>query len=132
MNTESRRIIKKVEQKQRIKNAEIVLPKKNRISIKNKIKQVYRSIQTHFKKKNSKISFTELAGKEKQGRIATFLPLLHLDNQRKIWLEQENHFDEIYIWLKKIQAIDFSCLQSNTLFKHITVNQNVALFAALR
>ncbi len=25
-----------------------------------------------------------------------------LDNQGKIWLEQEAHFEEIYIWLKRI------------------------------
>ncbi len=27
---------------------------------------------------------------------------MHLENQQKIWLEQENHFEEIYVWLKKV------------------------------
>ena len=25
--------------------------------------------------------------------------MLHLETQKKVWLEQNNHFDEIYIWL---------------------------------
>ena len=27
--------------------------------------------------------------------------MLHLDHQKKVWLEQEVHFDEFYIWLKE-------------------------------
>jgi len=30
------------------------------------------------------------------------MPLLHLECQKKIWLEQEAHFEEIHIWLKEI------------------------------
>ena len=26
---------------------------------------------------------------------------IHLENQKKVWLEQEDHFKEINIWLKK-------------------------------
>ena len=41
-------------------------------------------------------------GENKEEKIISFLPLLHLECQKKIWLEQESHFDEIYIWLKKV------------------------------
>ena len=33
--------------------------------------------------------------------ITSFYPLLHLDNQKKVWLHQPEHFEEIDIWLKK-------------------------------
>jgi len=28
--------------------------------------------------------------------------LLQLENNKKIWLEQEKHFEEIHIWLKEV------------------------------
>ena len=34
--------------------------------------------------------------------MITFSSLLHLDHQKKVWLEQEKHFEEIHIWLKEI------------------------------
>ena len=45
-----------------------------------------------------KISFTELAGTDKEERIISFLMLLNLESQRKIWLDQNSHFEEFYIW----------------------------------
>jgi hypothetical protein len=33
-------------------------------------------------------------------KIASFVPLLHLDNQQKVWLEQEGHLEEIWILMK--------------------------------
>ena len=43
----------------------------------------------------------ERLSKNKEERIISFTPLLHLENQKKVWLDQEVHFGEIYIWLKK-------------------------------
>ena len=44
------------------------------------------------------ITFTELVGSDKkQDKLATFVPLLHLSNQEKVDLSQEEHFKEIYI-----------------------------------
>ena len=40
-------------------------------------------------------------GKSKKEKIITFNSLLHLENQKKIWIEQSEHFGEIHIWLKK-------------------------------
>ena len=56
---------------------------------------------TTFKRKKTKISYTELTGNNKTEKIACFLPCLHLENQQKLFLEQENHFDEIWVWLYK-------------------------------
>ena len=57
----------------------------------------------HFdeNKDNKKVAYTKFVGTEKEERIISFLPLLHLEDQKKVWLEQEIHFDEIYIWLKE-------------------------------
>jgi len=108
MNTETRRIKREVEEKTRERNLDIVLPK-HRINIRDKIRNIYAKIITAFKKKQAKISYSELTGNKKEEKIACFLPCLHLDTQQKLFLEQEAHFQEIWIWLyshyKKQQAI---------------------------
>ena len=38
----------------------------------------------------------------KEEKIISFLPLLYLEDQKKIWLEQKAPFEEIYIWLKEV------------------------------
>lgn len=100
INTESRRIKKEISFKQQEMLTSTVFPKISRVSIKDRIRKIYARIQTYFKK-NHKISYTDLIGKEKEERIASFLPVLSLDNQEKIWLHQEKHFEEIYIWMKE-------------------------------
>ena len=98
INTETRRIKKQVEIKARERNLEIILPKHG-ISIKDRIRSIYARIITAFKKKQSRISYSELTGNKKEEKIACFLPCLYLDNQQKLFLEQESHFQEIWIWL---------------------------------
>lgn len=98
ITTENRRINKEIDIKRAEREAETVLPK-TRINVKDKIKKIYSRILTLFKHKQSKMSYTELIGKDREERIVSFLPILHLDSQQRVWLEQEKHFDEIYIWL---------------------------------
>jgi len=100
ISTEQRRIKREVNRKQIEREAEIVLPK-TRTSIKDRIRKIYSKILTAFKKKQAKISYSELTGNKKEEKLACFLPCLHLDNQQKLFLEQEKHFSEIYIWLYK-------------------------------
>ncbi len=97
--TENRRIKKTIINKNALRETGISLPKR-KFNIKNKIKEIYDNLFSQLNNKKNKISFTELIGKEKENRILSFLPLLELENQKKIWLEQKNHFDEIHIWLK--------------------------------
>ncbi|MBM3234468.1 hypothetical protein FJZ19_05240 [Candidatus Pacearchaeota archaeon] len=99
ISTENRRIKKEIIEKQMKREAEIVLPRASRASIKDRIRKIYSKIMTIIKARKTKISYSELAGNNKEEKIACFLPVLHLDNQQKIWLEQEKHFDEIYVWL---------------------------------
>jgi len=111
INTESRRIKREISEKQAERWAQVDIPK-TRVNIRDRIRQIYAKISVFFNKKpKSKLSFTELAGKERESRIAAFLPILHLSNQQKVWLEQEGHREEIWIWLyelfKKQRALDF-------------------------
>lgn len=101
ISTEQRRIRKEIEVKQAMHEATILLPRK-KINISEKIHEVYNKIKKLFQiKQGKRLSFTELAGNKKEERIVTFLPLLHLDSQEKVSLEQKKHFDEIFINLNE-------------------------------
>ncbi|HLF53651.1 MAG TPA: segregation/condensation protein A [Candidatus Nanoarchaeia archaeon] len=101
IKTENRRIRKVVVARQQELETALSLPK-HRINLKDKIKEVHLKLKKMFSSREEKIAFSELAGKDEKDRVATFIPLLHLDNQHKIWLEQEGHFKEIWILLKHI------------------------------
>lgn len=102
IKTENRRIKKEIINKNALRETGISLPKR-KISIKDRIKEIYGNLSKHFEKnKTKKVSFSEFIGKEKKDKLIFFSPLLHLENQKKVWLDQEVHFDEIYIWLKHI------------------------------
>jgi len=103
INTENRRIKRKITEKQRFRQTSFSLPKK-KFSIQDKIKEVYGKLLKHLRddEKKKKISFTEFVGEDKEERIISFSSLLHLDHQKKVWLDQKKHFDEFYIWLKEV------------------------------
>ncbi len=100
MSTETRRIQREVEKVVQKKDAETVLPKR-RINVRERIRRIYSKILTAFREKQTRIGYSELTGNNKEEKLACFLPCLHLDNQQKLFLEQEKHFDEIWIWLYK-------------------------------
>ncbi len=101
INTENMRIKREIRNRNALIESSISLPKR-KFSIKDKIKEIYDKVSTHLKHpEKKKVSYTELIGKEKEERIISFSPMLHLENQKKVWLEQEAHFEEIYIWLKE-------------------------------
>jgi len=102
INTETRRIRKVVLAKQQEFETAISLPKQ-RINLKDKIQEVYSKLQGIFKEREEKLAFSDfLSNNTREDKIITFVPLLHLDNQQKVWLEQNKHFDEIYILLKHL------------------------------
>jgi len=103
ITTENRRIKKEIVNTNALRESGISLPKRT-ISIKDKIKEVYDKIFKQLKEeeKMKKVSFTQLVGESKEEKIISFSPLLHLENQKRIWLVQEGHFGEIYIWLKEV------------------------------
>lgn len=102
IDTENRRIKKEIIKKNALRETSISLPKKT-ISIKDKIKDILDRVTGHFDSNSDskKIGFNTLVGEKKDERIASFSPLLHLENQKKIWIEQPEHFEEFHIWLHK-------------------------------
>lgn len=100
--TENRRIKKEIINKNALRESSISLPKR-KISIKDKIKDVYNKLFGHLEenKHKTKVAFTDLIGENKEEKIISFSSLLHLETQKKVWLEQQSHFEEIHIWLKK-------------------------------
>lgn len=103
IKTENRRIGREIVNRNALREVGISLPKKSTQSIKDKIKEIYQNLLDYLGKETQRnISFTEFIGSEKEKRILAFYPLLQLENQQKVWLHQDAHFEEIYIWLKRV------------------------------
>ena len=100
INTENRRIKKEITNKQAIIESSFSLPKK-KFNIKGKIRELYDKLFANLGKEKKKVSLTEFSGNSREEKVISFTPLLHLEAQKKIWLEQEAHFEEIYIWIKE-------------------------------
>jgi segregation and condensation protein A len=105
INTESRRIKKEVAVKRAKLLSEVDFPKFQRVDLKDRIRRFYARILTSLKKTKeaekhlNKVCYTNLAGKGREEKLSFFLPLLHLSNTKKLWLEQEKHLDEIWVYL---------------------------------
>ncbi|MAE43362.1 hypothetical protein CMO93_06305 [Candidatus Woesearchaeota archaeon] len=83
------------------------VPKKTR-DVTEVIKEVYGKIKSFFYNSNKdKVMFSQLVpSKTKEDQVFTFIPLLHLTTQRKINIEQQEHFGEIEIMLNSKKEID--------------------------
>ena len=105
--TENRRIGREIVSRQRQREMEIVMPKST-FNLKNKIKEIHGKLKNIFSNRNERLAFSELLNLHdkknlsREDKIAVFVSLLHLDNQQKVWIEQENHFEEIWIMLKSL------------------------------
>ena len=101
--TENRRIKKEIINRNALRESSLSLPKRT-FNIKDKLKEMHGRIIFYFKqnKEHKKISYTDLVGKDREQRIVSFFPLLQLESNKKVWLDQAQHFDEIYVWLKQV------------------------------
>ena len=100
--TENRRIKKEIINNRTIIDTSFFLPKRKFI-ITDKIKEVYKILFGHLEKNEfGFVPFSVLIGNEKEEKIFTFTSLLHLENQKKIWLHQDEHFGDINIWMKDV------------------------------
>ncbi len=98
--TENRRIKKEIVNKNAFIEASISLPKR-KFTTRDKIKEIYEKLFRHFNNSDMRVPFSLLIGGDKEEKIYSFSSLLHLENQKKIWLEQKEHFGEIHIWHKE-------------------------------
>jgi len=100
MITEQRRIRKEISMQGIKERFDVLMPKRT-IKIREKIREVYDKIINFFGKiSGEKMTYSQLVGDSKEEKLAAFLPVLHLDSQSRINLEQLKHFDEIYISLQ--------------------------------
>jgi segregation and condensation protein A len=97
MNTENRRIKRTIKSHQAQKSAELVLPKSQFIPLKIRIKNIFNIIKSHLSSKDNKHLEFHFLAKDKQEKLASFLPILHLSNEENIFLYQPVHFSEIFI-----------------------------------
>lgn len=82
-------------------NMKIEPPKKTK-EITLIIKDVYDKIISFLSRSTTKMTFEELIPSDtKEDKVFTFIPLLHLDTERKIDLKQKEHFGQIYIHLNR-------------------------------
>ena len=93
----------------RIPEAPVVEAPKKQQEITVIIKRVYAQIVDFVVKQNyERVKFSQLLPSEdKEAKVFTFVPLLHLTNQRKVDLEQKEHFSDFDILLlnkKKVIA----------------------------
>jgi len=81
-----------------IPSIEVKIPEK-KVDISEMIHGVYGKIRNFFSRQdNKKLTFSQLIPSgSKEDKVFTFIPLLHLENQRKIDLVQYRHFGEIEI-----------------------------------
>jgi len=81
-----------------IPSVEMHIPKK-KIDVGELMQTMYGRIRKFFSlNKNKKLTFSELIpSRSKNDKVYTFIPLLHLENQRKIDMKQYRHFGEISI-----------------------------------
>jgi segregation and condensation protein A len=103
IQTESRRINKEISKKQAERMSHVDIPKFRRINIKERIRQFYAKVLTGFKNSKEgnslKLPYSHFTGNNKEEKIACFLPMLYLSNNQKVWLEQDRHYSEIYLYL---------------------------------
>jgi segregation and condensation protein A len=77
----------------------VKIPEK-KYDIENLIEDIYTKV-IEYLEKNSKLTFSQLLpSEEREDKVYTFIPLLYLENQRRIEMSQETHFGEIGIAVK--------------------------------
>lgn len=86
--------------------SEMRIPDK-KVDISQVIMDVYNRIKGFFLRSNGgKVTFSALLpSHSKEDKVLTFIPLLHLSNQRKIDLMQQEHFGEIEIELLRKEKL---------------------------
>ena len=72
---------------------------KKPMDLKEIIEDLFQVINDEWNNKKGHVLFSHLTSgtKHKMGILEKFIPLLHLHNQNKVYLKQENHFDDIQI-----------------------------------
>ncbi len=115
IETEGRRIRKDISTKQAEKNALSTLPRETRVPLKDRIGEIMSLINKNFHELHKQeVTFHELAPTRAE-KLATFLPILHLDNHEKIYTKQHEAFKDIFIRLERHNEIEELELSEETI-----------------
>ncbi len=76
--------------------------------LKTIIEELYQIIASEFENKSGHVLFSHISSEanHKMAVLEKFIPLLHLHNQDKVYVEQEEHFGEIRIHEKRKEIIE--------------------------
>lgn len=91
----------------------IKLPE-NVVDITEVIKDVYQKVENYYEHngKTQRLTFSQLIPSDsKEDKVFTFIPLLHLENQQRVDMNQKIHFGEIEIELLRNSGIDISKIE---------------------
>jgi len=99
IDTENRRIKREIKGRQAEKSLLVIMPRGTHIPLKVRIKNIFSLVKGHIDEGNDHMNFSHLAP-AKEEKLASFIPILHLSNNKKIFLRQPVHFDEIHMSLK--------------------------------
>jgi segregation and condensation protein A len=102
IETENRRIRKDIKNRQAEKSALIVMPKTDRIPLKDRISMVFQKITGHITPSIKHITFSELAPSREE-KLVSFIPILHLSNSDRLFINQPKQFDEIFLRLEQLE-----------------------------
>lgn len=103
ITTENRRIKKTIVNQNALRETGIMLPKKN-FDFGHKMKSIHSKLISYFdaNKTHKKVPYSNFIGNEGEERALSFFPLLQLEMNGDVWLEQETAFEEIHIWMKHV------------------------------
>ena len=101
--TENRRIKKAIVNKNALRETNFSLSRR-KYNIGGRIKDLRSKINLYFSANVShkKVIYEKIVGENKEERALSLFPMLQLESNGELWLEQENHFGSIHIWLKKV------------------------------
>ena len=99
IETENRRIRKEIKTRKAGKDVLVVLPKSSYVPLNVKIKNILGVIKNRISSDSEFMKFSDLAP-SKEEKLASFVPVLHLSNNKKIHLRQPVHFEEIHMSFK--------------------------------
>lgn len=99
IETENRRIRKEIKERKAGKDVLTVLPRSSHIPLKVRIKTIFEVLRSYIKGDEEHMKFSHLAP-SKEEKLASFVPVLHLSNTKKVHLRQPIHFEEIHISFK--------------------------------
>lgn len=101
--TENRRIKKTIVNQNALRETGIILPQRKE-GISERMKKLHSRLMSHFEanKSHKRVPYSKFVGSEKDERALSFFPLLQLESNGEVWLEQEGVFEEIHIWIKHV------------------------------